>query len=208
MTHVVLLGDSIFDNGAYTSGGPDIVTQLRSLVPASWTATLLAVDGARVDDVTRQVERLPSEASHLVLSVGGNDALAHSELLEGPAASAPQLLGFLADAAESFERRYRRLVHRLLERELPLTVCTIYNGNFPDPGFQRLVSTALCIFNDPILRIACERRLIVIDLRLVCNEAADYANPIEPSSTGGGKIAGAILRALQGSEVGSASVLG
>ena len=208
MTHVVLLGDSIFDNGAYTSGGPDVVTELRSLVPVSWTATLLAVDGARVDDVTRQVERLPSDASHLVLSVGGNDALAHSELLEGPAASAPQLLGFLADAAESFERRYRRLVHRLLERELPLTVCTIYNGNFPDPGFQRLVSTALCIFNDPILRIAFERRLTVIDLRLVCNEAADYANPIEPSSRGGGKIAGAILRTLQGSELGSASVLG
>jgi len=84
MTHVVLLGDSIFDNGAYTSGGPDVVTQLRSLVSVSWTATLLAADGARIDDVARQVERLPSDASHLVLSVGGNDALAHSELLEAP----------------------------------------------------------------------------------------------------------------------------
>jgi hypothetical protein len=96
----------------------------------------------------------------------------------------------------------------LLERQLPLAVCTIYNGNFPDAGFQRLASTALCIFNDPILRIAFEQRLTVIDLRLVCNEAADYANPIEPSSRGGSKIAGAIIRALQDSEVGAASVLG
>ena len=29
MPHVVLLGDSIFDNGAYTQGGPDVITQLR-----------------------------------------------------------------------------------------------------------------------------------------------------------------------------------
>jgi len=205
--HVVLLGDSIFDNGAYTSGGPDVTAQLRSLLPGGWTVGLVAVDGARIEDVSRQLERLPAEASHLVLSVGGNDALAHGEILEGPAASAPQLLGFLADAAESFERRYRRLVDRLLERELPLTVCTIYNGNFPDPGFQRLASTALCIFNDPILRIAFEQRLTVIDLRLVCNEAADYANPIEPSSRGGAKIAGTILRWLQGSEKETATVL-
>jgi len=204
----VLLGDSIFDNGAYTSGGPDVIAQLRSLVPTGWKATLLAIDGARTEDVARQLDRLPPDASHLVLSIGGNDALAHSELLEGPAASAPQLLGFLADVAEAFESRYRRLIERVLERGLPLTVCTIYNGNFPDLEFQRLASTALCVFNDPILRVAFERRLTVIDLRLVCNEAADYANPIEPSSRGGAKIAGAIIRALQDSEVESATVWG
>lgn len=208
MPHVVLLGDSIFDNGAYTSGGPDVIAQLRSLVPTGWKATLLAIDGARTEDVARQLDRLPPDASHLVLSIGGNDALAHSELLEGPAASAPQLLGFLADVAEAFESRYRRLIERVLERGLPLTVCTIYNGNFPDLEFQRLASTALCVFNDPILRVAFERRLTVIDLRLVCNEAADYANPIEPSSRGGAKIAGAIIRALQDSEVESATVWG
>ena len=208
MPHLVLLGDSIFDNGAYTSGGPDVIAQLRSLVPTGWKATLLAIDGARTEDVARQLDRLPPDASHLVLSIGGNDALAHSELLEGPAASAPQLLGFLADVAEAFESRYRRLIERVLERGLPLTVCTIYNGNFPDLEFQRLASTALCVFNDPILRVAFERRLTVIDLRLVCNEAADYANPIEPSSRGGAKIAGAIIRALQDSEVESATVWG
>jgi hypothetical protein len=32
--HVVLLGDSILDNGAYTSGGPDVVTQLRQYAAA------------------------------------------------------------------------------------------------------------------------------------------------------------------------------
>lgn len=197
MPHVVLLGDSIFDNGAYTAGGPEVITQLRSLLPHGWKATLLAVDGARSEDVTLQLERLPQDASHLVLSAGGNDALAHSDLLEGPAASAPQLLGFLADAGAVFEGRYRRLVERLTELKLPLTLCTIYNGNFPDPEFQRIASTALCVFNDAILRIAFELELGIIDLRLLCSEPSDYANPIEPSSRGGLKIAQAIVRALQ-----------
>jgi hypothetical protein len=207
MSHVVLLGDSIFDNRAYTGGGPDVVTQLGALLPGGWKASLLAVDGARTEDVVRQLDRLPEDASHLVLSAGGNDALAHGDLLEGPAASAAQILGFLADAAAGFERRYRRLTDRLLERELPLTVCTIYNGNFPDPEFQRIAATALCVFNDAILRVAFERRLRVIDLRSVCSEPADYANPIEPSSRGGAKIAQSILVSLVGSEMGLASVL-
>ena len=34
MAHVVLLGDSIFDNLSYTRGGPDVIRQLRGHVPA------------------------------------------------------------------------------------------------------------------------------------------------------------------------------
>jgi hypothetical protein len=60
----------------------------------------------------------------------------------------------------------------------------------------RLIRTALMMFNDVILRTAFERRLAIIDLRLVCTKAADYANPIEPSGPGGAKIAAAICRAL------------
>jgi hypothetical protein len=30
MPHLILLGDSILDNAAYTEGGPDVVTQLRA----------------------------------------------------------------------------------------------------------------------------------------------------------------------------------
>ena len=195
-SHVVLLGDSIFDNAAYTSGGPDVASQLRRILPGGWSATLLAVDGARTDEVTHQLARLPADASHLVLSVGGNDALAQGDLLEIRAAPAAQILGFLADAASQFERRYRRLAIQLLRPGLPLTVCTIYNGNFPDPEFQRIVGTALSVFNDAILRVAFEHALTVIDLRLVCSEPLDYANPIEPSTAGGAKIARSILESL------------
>jgi lysophospholipase L1-like esterase len=196
MPHVVLLGDSIFDNGAYTQGGPDVITQLRGVVPAGWRATLGAVDGATTEAFSPQVSELPADATHIVVSLGGNDALGHMDLLDRPARSSAEVLAELASAAERFEKRYRRAIDAVVARGAAVTVCTIYNGNFPDPRLQRLASAALTVFNDAILRVAFERRLSVIDLRLVCNEPSDYANPIEPSSRGGAKIARAIVRAL------------
>ena len=196
MPHVILLGDSIFDNAAYTAGGPDVLAQLRKLLPSGWTATLLAVDGDRIADVNRRLAQLPSGATHLVLSVGGNDALSHGDLLTRPSRSAAEVLTLLANAAGEFEERYRGLIARLLQAGVPFTVCTIYNGNFPDRDFQRIASTALSSFNDAILRVGFERRLTIIDLRLICDAPADYANPIEPSSVGGAKIARAIASAV------------
>jgi len=193
MPHVVLLGDSIFDNARYTSGGPDVISQVRRLLPSGWTASLLAVDGSITDDVAAQVERLPADATHLVLSVGGNDALTNASVLDLPASSTAQAVGFLADVADDFQARYRLAVEACMRPRLPLSVCTIYNGYLPDPAYQRIASVALMVFNDVILRVAIEHALSVIDLRLVCAKPEDYANPIEPSSVGGHKIARAIV---------------
>ena len=200
MPHVVLLGDSIFDNAAYVRGGPDVVTQLASLLPAGWRATLAAVDGDVIADVVRQLASMPADATHLVVSVGGNDALGYVGLLERAASSSAQVLGWFADAAEAFEARYRQMLARVLARGLPTTLCTIYNGNLGPPT-QRLATTALAIFNDAILRAAATHALPVIELRHVCTEPADYANPIEPSSRGGEKIARAIVAAVVGKTV-------
>ena len=195
MPRIVLLGDSIFDNAAYVRGGPDVAAQLAAVLPAGWGAALVAVDGAVIDDVARQLARVPPDATHLVLSVGGNDALRHADLLDRRATSSAQVLGWFADAVDAFEGRYRALLDRLRERRLPLALCTIYNGNLGPPA-QRVATVALALFNDAIVRLAAERALPVIELRLVCTEPGDYANPIEPSVQGGGKIARAIARAL------------
>src|SRR3954469_14402874 len=69
---VVLLGDSIFDNKAYVGSGPDVVAQLRASLPRGWQASLAAVDGAVTGDIARQLGRVPGDASHLVVSIGGN----------------------------------------------------------------------------------------------------------------------------------------
>jgi len=193
MMHIILLGDSIFDNAAYTNGGPDVIAQVRQLLPMNWRASLLAVDGATTEDVFVQLNRVPPDASHLVLSVGGNDALMNSGILHVPADSVTQAVAALAELLRSFEEKYRRVVAACRKIPLPLTLCTIYNGYFPDGEFQRLASTALTVFNDVILRVGIELGLSLIDLRFVCFSAVDYANPIEPSCVGGAKIARTIV---------------
>jgi hypothetical protein len=72
---------------------------------------------------------------------------------------------------------------------------------------QRLVVTGLAIFNDVVTRAAFARRLPMVDLRLICDEDADYANPIEPSVQGGRKIAAAIAGLLAGQEAGRHSIV-
>jgi hypothetical protein len=57
MAHVVLLGDSIFDNSAYV-GGPDVVRQLQARLPAGSSANLAARDGARISDMAPQIDRI------------------------------------------------------------------------------------------------------------------------------------------------------
>jgi hypothetical protein len=199
--HVILLGDSIFDNGAYVRvREPDVVRQLARRLPDGWKATLLAVDGAVVDDVYRQLGEVPADATHLVLSVGGNDALGHIGLLQERANAALQTLLRLADIRDGFARQYQALVRALVARELPAVVCTVYEGNLPEPELPRAASAALTVFNDVILRTAFVAGLSVIDLRLVCDAPEHYANPIEPSALGGERIARAIAHAVTGNE--------
>jgi hypothetical protein len=62
---------------------------------------------------------------------------------------------------------------------------------------QKIATTALSVFNDAIIRQAISVGIPFLDLRLICNEKNDYANEIEPSSKGGGKIAAKILELVQ-----------
>jgi hypothetical protein len=193
--HVVLLGDSVFDNAAYVAGGPDVVTQLRRLLPAGWQATLLAVDGAVISDVTGQLRSLPADATHLVVSVGGNDALGFAYLLDEPVGAAAQAFNQFADVQDSFAAAYATMLEAVAATGLPAAACTIYDTP-PSAPNQRVLKSAAALFNDRITREVFARGLSLLDLRLVCSEDADYANPIEPSVQGGGKIARAICAFL------------
>jgi hypothetical protein len=204
--HVVLLGDSIFDNKAYVNGGPDVIAQLRGELPPRWNATLLALDGDVISGVSRQLHALPDDATFLVVSAGGNDALGFSPLLPMPANSVAEALSMLGSAQDRFAADYEAMAKALASTGLPSAVCTIYDTPASGPGY-RVIRTALAIFNDCITRAAFARTISLIDLRLICNQDGDYANPIEPSVRGGAKIARAVAalavhgRATDGSTV-------
>ena len=189
--HIALLGDSIFDNAAYTSGEPDVVGHLRSLLPSPWQATLCAVDGSRARDLRGQLGKVPANASHIMVAVGGNDALGNIDLLDRRVRSTAEALHLFGERVDAFESSYGDAIRGVVSVGRETTACTIYNGNL-DPMLAPRARIALMIFNDVILRVAFALGLNVIDLRLICDEPSDYANPIEPSGRGGLKIATAI----------------
>lgn len=197
MSHVVLLGDSIFDNAAYTGGAPDVVAHLRRRLPPGSGATLGAVDGATIGSVREQLHLLPADATHLVVSAGGNDALGHADFLGARVASTAEALLGLAEISARFEREYRAMLSEVLARGLPTAICTIYYPRFPDATFQKVALTALTVFNDAIVRAALAHGTSLLDLRFVCTEDDDYADPIEPSARGGEKIAASVANLVR-----------
>ncbi|KAH3758634.1 SGNH/GDSL hydrolase family protein [Pelomyxa schiedti] len=205
--HVVLLGDSVFDNKRYDK--PDVVTTLRTAMPSHWTATLLAKDGDLINGVYNQLKGLPKDATHLVLSVGGNNALHVRNHLARSAKTVGEALGQLAEIKERFMEEYRDLIEKLQATGLPLIVSTVYNPFYSakDP-LMRLIpikelaqeqiyaNAALCILNDAVISVAQSQGLPVLDLQRTFNSPKDYANPIEPSRVGAAKIAQLIVNIL------------
>lgn len=68
--HLVLLGESVFDNQAYVASSRAVIDHVRAGLPGGAQATPLAVDGDATTDVARQMRHLPADATHLALSVG------------------------------------------------------------------------------------------------------------------------------------------
>ena len=206
MKHIILAGDSVFDNGSYVKPGePDVPKQLKGLLDEGDKVSLLAVDGHVINNVEGQLRNLPNDTTHLVISVGGNNAM--RKLNELSRATRNIGDGFLTfhDFRESFKSDYIEMLTSALSFNIPTTLCTIYNPCFShsetermsdymshdvnNETLQKMAMTTLPIFNDIIFLEAVNFNIPVIDLRLIFSDESDYANPIEPSAIGGQKMA-------------------
>ena len=211
MKHIILAGDSTFDNRAYiNSNEPDVAAQVKRLMGQDDRVTLLAVDGDVTSDVKRQLERLPEDATHLIISAGGNDALGVLHELTEPANNIGEGFYKFYDMRSQFEDKYSSMLNSAISHGLPTTVCTVYDPCFNHGDLQRVEDymwygisankmqkttvTALPIFNDIITRKAVTAGVPLMDLRLIFNSESDYANPIEPSAAGGVKMASVIKK--------------
>ena len=191
---VILLGDSIIDNGAYVrSGELDVAQQLQILLP-NHTVVKRAVDGSICAGVHgSQIDDLEG-ADRIVLSAGGNDALQHIDLLETvTATTAKDVLVRLWSIREEFRRDYAALLDCLALMRRPVLVLTVYDpcfhGHGMDSTYQQAAESALSIINDVIQQEARRRGFDILELRTLFDHRADYANPIEPSAIGGAKLA-------------------
>ena len=204
---IALVGDSILDNAAYVGDGGDVAFHLRSLLPATVEVELIARDGSRVEQIEAQLGRVPDDATHIVISAGGNDAIDSLGYFDMPVSNVAEALRAAADLHDTFRYRYRSLMACAASRRQRVTVCTIYEPRFDESDMQRAASVALTVFNDVILGESGAARIPVLDLRRVCTKAQDYANPIEPSATGGRKIAQALTRFVTDADMADHGIL-
>ena len=197
MVHIALLGDSIFDNAPYVPNGAPVIEHLRQHLPVAWQASLLAKDGSTTAGIPDQLGQLAESITHIALSVGGNDALQSSGILAQPANSVGDALNTFAVALAQFRTRYQQVLAATLAFGKPLVVCTIYDAV---PLLEPAKLAALALFDDVIIREAATQGVPIIDLRGVCDESSDFSSvsPIEPSDTGGAKIASAIAHVVRG----------
>jgi hypothetical protein len=196
--HIVLAGDSIFDNDGYVIGEAGVIEQMRTSLPSAWSATKVAVDGDCIRHVSDQIRNLPENATDLVVSVGGNDARQYTNLFESIQSGA-DLADLLAKPLADFRTAYRAMLDVIKTTNLRLHVCTIYTEvPFTDPIWRLYAPLAIGQFNNVIIEEANSGAMPIFRLDKVCVQESDFAenSPIEPSSQGGQKIVDYILSKL------------
>jgi len=208
--HIVLVGDSIFDNAVYVDKNEAVINHLGQLLSGKVKSTLLAIDGSIANEVPNQLKGIPKDTTHIFISTGGNDALAVKGVLDGGVilpeflfnqdfVKEIEALGNLTDVLALLQQEFRNNYKKVIAAAAaaatgkPVVVCTIYDSI---PGLEPRHRAALSLFNDVIITEAVKNNISVIDLRMVCNEPEDYSeiSPIEPSSQGGAKISEIIAR--------------
>ena len=206
MKHIILAGDSVFDNRTYVEfGEPDVRDQLGDILDDGDKATLIAVDGDINNNVSKQLDNIPNDATHLFISIGGNDALMHIDAFTETVTTIGDALDSFNERVQEFERDYIKMLTNVIKYGLKTTLCTIYNPCFYHDNMDRISymiplsanlkklqqrsTTALPLFNNIIFQEAFNFGLPLMDLRLIFNDKADYSNPIEPSVVGGMKMA-------------------
>lgn len=196
--HVVLLGDSIFDNKRFVRRGPAVVEQLGKELPAGWQTTLRAAANMPIEQMPRQqVARIPQNATHLALCAGGVNAI------EGliNVFRSPNPLQQLKQDREDFERDYGVLVAGLLALKKPLVLCTIPAPDFTNPNLQAAAiigELGLPLFNDIVTKTAVANGLPLLDLRLVLKGKPDHAaDGLHLGPAGGKKVAERLARIVR-----------
>jgi hypothetical protein len=194
---LVLIGDSILDNGPYTRPGPDSTAHLQEQLP-QWLVRRLAQDGAIMSDIQTQLRDLNDRPSVAVLSIGGNDALRHLSLLDRATSGSADVLQELLVIVDDFGSEYESVARSVAGHAERTVLCTIYNVQLQPARYAELARVPIALLNDRIIQTAGRLGVDVLELRSVCTDPEDFVQQIEPSARGALKIASAIATLVTG----------
>jgi hypothetical protein len=190
--HVVLLGDSLLPVRADLPEG-----RLEdAIMPGARFPWKLSVISAAQVSTPGPSATIPEDATHIVINIEGNEAIAASGLLDGPPIAWRSGLAQLNSAADDFERHVEILARAALSTRLPTLACTMFPPRYPDWEQQQAACAALAVFNDRILKSAVAAGFAIADLRQLGSVPELYASPTQLSVAGLQRVAEVIRRAL------------
>ena len=192
--HVVLLGDALLD--AYRSIDKTPGKFEDALLPGTRDQWHISVVSAAEVERAGSSLVLPKDATHAIIFIEGNYAIEQSGMIHDRPEACAQTLEQLSLAADEFEHTLERLIRLAQAARLVIMVCSMFQPNYKDPVRQRAACAALAVFNDRVTKRAAEARASLIDLRLICDEPADYDRPTRLSQGGLQKAANVIRYAM------------
>ena len=198
--NVLLLGDSVIDNKRYVQDSEySVLEHLQN--NSKDTFIQIACDGDTTHDVINKQAKVQSikKASHIVLSIGGNDMLYNLSFLttNKPTLRNEAFIDVYNEIFQPLEVRYETIVKNFASQRANLLLCTVYEGDLGrSEEFKDVLDSSKIMvssLNDIIYKTASRYNAEVLELRNIFTSSEDYANPIEPSHIGGEKLAKKII---------------
>jgi len=185
---IVLLGDSILKNNAYTSNGKSVEELLEERTKGK--TYCFAVDDSKINDVYNQIGNIPENLNNshttIFLSVGGNNIL--MEYKENNTKNDDNDLN-------SIFKSYLHLVQSIQYKmnKAQIILLDIYYPNDSDyKKYHRLIKE----WNNMLYTYASNPKNKIegtLKISSIIRSSEDFSQEIEPSNSGGEKIADAIL---------------
>ncbi len=184
----ILLGDSILKNDAYVSNGKSVANLVAE---RNQNIYCFAEDDSKIVDVYSQIDKIPHEFDSpntlIFLSVGGNDILSHyvdqNQDIKNTSVLNPMF------------SVYKNLI-KSIQKRMPQSKIILFDIYYPDNLTYKQYHFIIKEWNNMIYDFAENPKnkiygVIRISSYLTQNE--DFSFGIEPSSSGGQKIADLIL---------------
>jgi hypothetical protein len=184
----ILLGDSILKNDAYVSNGKSVENLVAE---RNQNIYCFAEDHSKIVDVYSQIDKIPHEFDSpntlIFLSAGGNDILSHY-VDQNQDITNTSVLNPMFSA-------YKNLI-KSIQKRMPQSKIILFDIYYPDNLTYKQYHFIIKEWNNMIYDFAENPKnkiygVIRISSHLTQNK--DFSFGIEPSSSGGQKIADLIL---------------
>lgn len=181
--NVILIGDSMLQNKYYVKNGKSITDILEKSVP-HYNIFNYAVDGITISGTYQQIKEIPIEFNNsntsIFLSAGGNDIIDRAQS------------GSTSENINQIFDDYCKMVQSLKTKmnDSKIILLTLY---YPDSKDYHLYYGMIKDWNKKLDVFAKDQGFKTLKTNNLLSRPTDFTSNIEPSETGGEKIAKSIL---------------